>query len=516
MKRISRRVWSIVLSGALVLSGSVIQGQTSFAKGKMKLNRTSAVIKVGKQLKLKVKNTKKKVKWSSNKKKIATVSAKGVVKAKKKGKVKITAKVGKKKLVCKVTVLAKKTSGSKATKVPNAPTIPEMPAVTEAPEKTNVPSLLPTPGVTNDPSATAEPGTTNQPGTTDQPGTTNQPGTTAEPGTTNEPGATNQPGATSTPDPSTGGSEGGGQNVPLPEGATVFAMGTKSLALGMSEADVKTVLGTSSQAEIRTGHSPQGFSTIAYNTKDYSEYLLFYLQDNQVVGICGIGKSMSFGEAVAGMNGNTLSNSWQNSSDYKTTEGKVAARKAAVAGNEKAYAFYDALGDNTVYCIQVFDSSRVEDDNDMIYGDTGNLTYNDEINQGIATEIGKMLNAYRVMYSVSPYDLSAQGLIECAQEYCDQASGAKIYRRDDEVLSPALLSNGVDYLNCGEAAFYSCSDAISFANSMIEESSIHPVLVNQEVDGVDVIWNYAGIGMSAKASGSGYHTYVIMDYTDEI
>lgn len=516
MKNRQRRVWSIVLTIALVICGTVIPGQMSSAKGKMKLNRTSATLRVGKKLKLKVKNTKKKVKWSSNKKKVATVTAKGMVKAKKKGTAKITAKVGKKKLVCKVKVLAKKDNAVEITKAPNKPVSPQQPSVTnDVAKPTADPGETDTPPQPTVPGSTDEPGTTNQPGTTNTPGTTNQPGTTKEPDSTKQPEATSTPGATQTP------TEVAGENVPLPEGATIFCMGTKQLALGMSETDVYTVLGKSSQAEIRTGLSPQGFATIAYNTRNYSEYLLFYLKDNQVTGICGIGQSMSFSEVTAGMNGNTLSNSWQNSSDYKTSEGKVAARKATVAGNEKAYAFYDASGDNTVYCIQVFDSSQVEDDNDMIYGDTGNLTYNDTINQGIATEIGKMLNAYRVMYSVSPYDLSVQGLVECAQEYCDQASGSKISSRNYDDLSVALDNKYVGFLCCGEASYYGAADAISFANSMIEESSIRPVLVNQEkvnIDGedVEVIWNYAGIGMSAKASGSGYNTYVIMDYTDEI
>ncbi len=61
-------------------------------------------LSVGKTAKLKVKNYKGTVKWSSNKKKTATVSKKGVVTAKKKGTAVITAKAGKKKLKCKVTV----------------------------------------------------------------------------------------------------------------------------------------------------------------------------------------------------------------------------------------------------------------------------------------------------------------------------------------------------------------------------------------------------------------------------
>ena len=51
-------------------------------------------VKVKKSLKLSVKGISGKVKWSVNKKKLATISRKGVLKAKKKGKVTVTAKVG--------------------------------------------------------------------------------------------------------------------------------------------------------------------------------------------------------------------------------------------------------------------------------------------------------------------------------------------------------------------------------------------------------------------------------------
>ena len=48
-----------------------------------------------------------KVVWKSSKKKVATVSKKGKVKAKKPGKTTITAKVGKKKYKCKVMLKEK-------------------------------------------------------------------------------------------------------------------------------------------------------------------------------------------------------------------------------------------------------------------------------------------------------------------------------------------------------------------------------------------------------------------------
>lgn len=68
------------------------------------MNKSKATIYVGETVTLKLKNNKKKVKWSSSNKKVAAVSKKGKVKGKKAGKATITAKVGKKKYNCKITV----------------------------------------------------------------------------------------------------------------------------------------------------------------------------------------------------------------------------------------------------------------------------------------------------------------------------------------------------------------------------------------------------------------------------
>ena len=100
MKQTMAAVLSLTLACTLLIAPA--EGQA--AKKKMKLNKTKATLYVGKKLTLKVKNTKKKVKWSSSKKAVASVTKKGVVKAKKKGKTVITAKIGKKKLKCKITV----------------------------------------------------------------------------------------------------------------------------------------------------------------------------------------------------------------------------------------------------------------------------------------------------------------------------------------------------------------------------------------------------------------------------
>lgn len=70
----------------------------------VKLNKSKLSLTVGKTYKLKVKNNKKKVKWTSSNKKVATVSSKGKVCAKGKGKAVITAKVKNKKYKCYVIV----------------------------------------------------------------------------------------------------------------------------------------------------------------------------------------------------------------------------------------------------------------------------------------------------------------------------------------------------------------------------------------------------------------------------
>lgn len=107
------RVTALVLAAALIIpaAGPV----TSGAKQKLALNRKKVTLTVGKTCVLKVKGTKKKVRWSSSRTSIASVSKKGKVKAKKQGMAKIKARVTGRKspLVCKVTV-KKKTNGDKS------------------------------------------------------------------------------------------------------------------------------------------------------------------------------------------------------------------------------------------------------------------------------------------------------------------------------------------------------------------------------------------------------------------
>lgn len=100
---------------AVVLMTTLLIPAFQASAASVKLNKTKIVIAVGQTYALKVKGTTKTVKWSTAKKKVATVTKKGVVKGVRKGTAIITAKVGKKTYKCKVTVEAPKLSATKKT-----------------------------------------------------------------------------------------------------------------------------------------------------------------------------------------------------------------------------------------------------------------------------------------------------------------------------------------------------------------------------------------------------------------
>lgn len=139
-----KRLVTITLIFAMI--ASAIPSNAIQAAKKVKLNKTKLVLQVGKSYKLKLKNNKKKVKWSSSKKTVATVSKKGNVKAKKAGTAKVTAKAGKKKYTCKVQVQKKRRIERTCTDWPTPPPTPTPPAVTPTPP-TATSSAIPTPDV---------------------------------------------------------------------------------------------------------------------------------------------------------------------------------------------------------------------------------------------------------------------------------------------------------------------------------------------------------------------------------
>ena len=100
---------SMVLLLIFAMALSLLPQSAFAAKKKVKLNKKTVTVNVGKTVKIKLQNNKKKVKWTvTSGKKNVTLSKKKktevTIKGKKAGKAKVQAKVGKKKYVCKVTV----------------------------------------------------------------------------------------------------------------------------------------------------------------------------------------------------------------------------------------------------------------------------------------------------------------------------------------------------------------------------------------------------------------------------
>ena len=160
-KRMRKRAISLVLALAMVC-GSVVapeNANTSKAAKKASLKTKKLTVTVGKKKTIQIKNKVKKAKYTfkSKKKKIATVSTKGVVKGVKAGKTTITVtetKKGKKKGktvgTVKVTVKAKNTNNTTNT-VEN--TTPDTPGTSVTPTNPPVNATNPPVNATNPPAA---------------------------------------------------------------------------------------------------------------------------------------------------------------------------------------------------------------------------------------------------------------------------------------------------------------------------------------------------------------------------
>lgn len=132
---------SILLTAALII-GVINPTNILTEAAEIKLNKASITLDIGKTFTLKVKGIKKKAKWVSSNKKIATVTQKGKVTAKSAGTAKITAKIAKKKYSCTVKVNNLGTE--------NPAPVPTV-APTQEPAPTTVPTQKPTTSPTQEP-----------------------------------------------------------------------------------------------------------------------------------------------------------------------------------------------------------------------------------------------------------------------------------------------------------------------------------------------------------------------------
>ena len=98
-----KKIIKIVVVFLVAICMSLIIQTKSYAAN-IEINRTKKNLSVGAEYSLRITGTNKTVKWTSSNKKVATISSKGRVKAKKKGTAEITAKVDGQILKCKIKV----------------------------------------------------------------------------------------------------------------------------------------------------------------------------------------------------------------------------------------------------------------------------------------------------------------------------------------------------------------------------------------------------------------------------
>lgn len=190
-----------------IISITALSLSSNMSIAKPKLNKTKLTLSIGNSFKLKVKKYSQKIKWASNKKKIASVNNKGIVKAKSEGKCNISAKVKHYKFVCKLTV--RKTKNSHDNSVyddlnSNKPTVPSNIPIVPSSKASNIPTYTNIPSAgTMTPAKTKPPVNTYVPAPTSSPNTTNPPDVTKSPNVTNTqiPNDTDNPDVTSSPKP---------------------------------------------------------------------------------------------------------------------------------------------------------------------------------------------------------------------------------------------------------------------------------------------------------------------------
>ena len=102
-KRAGRAALAATVACALAAPAAVLAAPGE-AHAAPKISAKSKTLAAGKSFTLKVKGAKGKIKWSSTNKKVATVTSKGKVTAKKMGTATVRAKVGKRTYTCKVKV----------------------------------------------------------------------------------------------------------------------------------------------------------------------------------------------------------------------------------------------------------------------------------------------------------------------------------------------------------------------------------------------------------------------------
>ena len=464
-----KRKWkqgvAVLTAAALVVTGITVPGSAG-AKAKIRLNKKKVTIKVGGKVILKLKNAKKKVTWKSSKKKVASVSAKGIVRGKSAGTAKITAKSNKKSYTCTVIVKEKRDSFVEpdetempGTTVPTAkptgvPTVkptgeptkapvnptgnPTKAPASEAPvnptgkptsNPTKAPAsetpVNPTSNPTKAPASEAPVNPTSNPtkvpaseapvNPTSNP--TKVPASEAPVDPTSNP--TKAPTAKPTDVPTTKptGEPTKAPVDPTPEPTTAptaapsgntLTIGKYSLSIGMSFQDAQNILGSKCVDE---GISPQGYASYIYNPgNDYSCLVEFQIRDGKLVELSTISKNFNYGGIAAA--GNSIATLKANG--FTAVETYKYTIYSKTSDQEYINVMTDTQRGGAVYGVQIFDKSLGSMDT-LLY--PKNCKYFDDINKYQARLTALYLNAYRAYHGAGLMQITDNGVAQAHSEY---------------------------------------------------------------------------------------------------
>ena len=449
-----KRKWkqgiAVLTAAALVLTGITVPGSAG-AKAKIRLNKKKVTIKVGGKVTLKLKNAKKKVIWKSSKKKVASVSAKGIVRGKSVGTAKITAKSNKKSYTCTVIVKEKRDSfvepdetempgtttvptakpTGEPTKTPVNPTSnPTKAPVSEAPvnptsNPTKAPAseapVNPTSNPTKVPASEAPVNPTSNPtkvpasevpvNPTGNP--TKAPASEAPVNPTSNP--TKVPASEAPINPTSNPTKVPADPTPEPTTAPTAApsgntltIGKYSLSIGMSFQDAQNILGSKCVDE---GISPQGYASYIYNPgNDYSCLVEFQIRDGKLVELSTISKKFNYGGIAAA--GNSIATLKANG--FTAVETYKYTIYSKTSDQEYINVMTDTQRGGAVYGVQIFDKSLGSMDT-LLY--PKNCKYSDDINKYQARLTALYLNAYRAYHGAGLMQITDNGVAQAHSEY---------------------------------------------------------------------------------------------------
>ena len=437
---------AVLTAAALVLTGITVPGSAG-AKAKIRLNKKKVTIKVGGKVTLKLKNAKKKVIWKSSKKKVASVSAKGIVRGKSVGTAKITAKSNKKSYTCTVIVKEKRDSfvepdetempgtttvptakpTGEPTKTPVNPTSnPTKAPVSEAPvnptsNPTKAPAseapVNPTSNPTKVPASEAPVNPTSNPtkvpasevpvNPTGNP--TKAPAREAPVNPTGNP--TKVPESEAPVNPTSNPTKAPADPTPEPTAApsgNTLTIGKYSLSIGMSFQDAQNILGSKCVDE---GISPQGYASYIYNPgNDYSCLVEFQIRDGKLVELSTISKKFNYGGIAAA--GNSIATLKANG--FTAVETYKYTIYSKTSDQEYINVMTDTQRGGAVYGVQIFDKSLGSMDT-LLY--PKNCKYSDDINKHQARLTALYLNAYRAYHGAGLMQITDNGVAQAHSEY---------------------------------------------------------------------------------------------------